>query len=77
LVDGTVLEQQVLNSNQGNQLYEFIPVAKDVYLIKLQGTNFYITPSNENGLINSSIMLSNKKEGKLQQWTIYEQHPKI
>lgn len=77
LVDGTVLEQQVLISNQGNQLLKFIPVEKDVYLIRLKGTEFYITPSDENGIVNSNITLSNKNGSKLQQWTIYEQHPKI
>jgi len=74
-VDGTELEQQVLISNQGNQLLEFLPVEKDVYLIKLKGTELYITPSEEKGIVNSSIILSKKNGSKLQQWTIYEQHP--
>ncbi len=76
-VDGTELEQQVLNSEQENQIFEFIPVEKNVYLIRLKGTEFYITPSEDKGIVNSSIILSNKNGSKLQQWTIYEQHPKI
>jgi len=61
-VDGIELEQQVLNSEQENQVFEFLPVEKDVYLIRLKETELYIILSKKNG-------------SKLQQWTIYEQHP--
>ena len=45
------------------------------YLIKLKGTDLYITPSDEEGKINSQIILAKKNGTKLQQWTINEQHP--
>ncbi|HEX5153269.1 MAG TPA: RICIN domain-containing protein [Parafilimonas sp.] len=73
---GNALEEQPLN-NRDVQQYEFILVDKDVYLIKLKGTDLYITPSDKEGTVNSHIILSKKEGDKLQQWTIYEQHPTI
>lgn len=73
--EGTSLEQQPLISKQSNQQYEFIPVKKNIYLIRLKGTDLYITPSDNKGTINSEIILAKKNGSKLQQWTIYEQKP--
>ena len=71
---GDALKQQPVK-NTTIQQYEFIPVEKNVYLIKLKGTDLYITPSDEKGTVNTPIILSKKDGSKLQQWTIYEQHP--
>lgn len=73
---GDALKQQPVK-NTTVQQYEFIQVEKNVYLIKLKGTELYITPSDKNGTVNSAIILSKKDGSKLQQWTIYEQHPEI
>ncbi len=73
---GDVLKQQPIN-NTVSQQYEFVPVEKNVYLIKLKGTDLYITPSEEEGKVNAPIIFSKKTGSKLQQWTIYEQHPEI
>ncbi|MEO6639525.1 MAG: RICIN domain-containing protein [Ginsengibacter sp.] len=73
---GDVLKQQPI-SNTDNQLYEFIPVKENVYLIKLKGTDLYVTPSKEDGKINAPIIFSKKSGSKMQQWSIYEQHPDI
>lgn len=72
---GSALQQQALVAKQSNQQYEFIPVGKDHFLIRLKGTDLYLTPSDANGDINSTIILANKDGGRLQQWTIYEQNP--
>ena len=74
VVEGNTLEEQPLMNNAVQQ-YEFIPVEKNVYLIKLKGTDLYITPADEKGTVNSQIILAKKDGSKLQQWTIYEQHP--
>jgi hypothetical protein len=75
--DGNLLQQEPLISKQANQQYEFIPVQKDIYLIRLKGTDLYITPSDNKGTINSEIILAEKNGSKLQQWEIYEQKPEI
>ena len=74
--EGNSLEEQPLMNSEIQQ-YEFIPVEKGVYLIKLKGTDLYVTPSDKEGTINSQIILGKKDGTKLQQWTIYEQHPTI
>ncbi len=73
--DRIALEQQPLVLNQQSQQYEFVPVEKDTYLIKLKGTGLYITPSDNKGAENADIILAAKNGNKLQQWTIYEQKP--
>jgi hypothetical protein len=73
---GDVLKQQPI-SNSVIQQYEFIPDGKNIYLIKLKGLDLYITPSDDRGTINGPVILSKKDGSKLQQWTIYEQHPEI
>lgn len=73
--ENSKLEEQPLIANQANQLFEFLPAEKNLYLIKLKGTELYVTPSDEKGTVNSPIVLAKKKTGKLQLWTIYEQKP--
>ena len=74
---GIALEEQPLVTGAAQQQYEFIPLKKNTYLIRLKGTGLYITPADEKGAVNSGILLAAKKEGPLQQWTIYEQHPEM
>jgi len=74
---GTPLHQEPINTAGTGQQYEFEPAGKNTYLIKLKGTDLYITPSGENGTVNSSIILASKSGNKLQQWTIYQQSPTI
>lgn len=74
-VNGTPLHQQPITLNRNNQLYEFILIDKDVYMIKLKNTDLYLSPADPKGTENSAIILSEKRGGKQQLWTIYEQHP--
>jgi len=74
---GVEMQQQPFTDHQANQQYEFILVADKVYLIKLKGTDLYLTPSDETGTVNSSIILSQKAGGKIQQWTLYGQKPEM
>ncbi len=71
------MHQQPMVENMNEQEYEFIPVKKDVYLIKLKGSDLYLTPSDSKGTTNSAIILAEKNATALQQWTIYEQDPEI
>ena len=73
---GDVLNEQPIG-NTIIQQYEFIPVSKNVFLIKVKDTELYLTPSDNKGTINAPVILSKKTGIKLQQWTIYEQHPTI
>jgi hypothetical protein len=70
-----VLEQQPLTALQQNQLYEFIVVEKNVYMIRAKNTDLFITAADKDGTSNSGITLAKKDGSKLQYWTIYEQHP--
>jgi hypothetical protein len=76
IAEGSSLEQQPL-STEANQQYEFAQIKNDVYIIKLKGTELYVTPGDKNGSTNSEIILEKKIDGPLQQWTIYIQHPEI
>jgi hypothetical protein len=69
------LEEQPISLGSSNQQYEFEPAGKDIYLIKLKGTDLYITPEDKKGTSNSAIILVKKTKTKEQQWTIYEQAP--
>lgn len=75
--DGVSLEQRPMQENEPGQQYEFIPIEKDSYLIKLKDKDLYLTPSDNKGTTNSAIILTEKNNSKLQQWIIYEQHPEI
>ncbi len=72
---GVLLEQQPLIALQANQEYDFIPVEKNIYLIRAKGTDLYITPVDKDGTTDTGITLAKKDDSKLQQWTIYEQKP--
>ena len=74
---GTALVQQPIAENSASQQWEFIPEGKNTYLIRLKGTDLYVTPSDSKGAINSQTILAKKDGSKLQQWTIYEQHPEM
>lgn len=73
--DAVVMEEQPLVIDATNQQYEFIKVKKDTYLIRLKSTELYLTPADSEGSINSPILLANKKDTLLQQWSIYPQNP--
>jgi len=73
--DKVGLEEQPLSSGANNQQFEFIPVEKDYYLIRLKGTDLYLTPSDGKGTVNAPIVLAKKNNTKLQYWTLHEQHP--
>jgi hypothetical protein len=75
-VEGTNLEQSPLIENNADQQYEFIPVDKDYYLIKLKDRDLYLTADSKGG-INAPVTLSKKGNSKLQYWSIYEQHPEM
>lgn len=68
-------EEQPLVDASPNQQYEFIGVKKDTYLIKLKGTDLYLTPADIKGKVNSAIILASKRNTPEQLWTIYEQSP--
>lgn len=75
--EGVTLEQSPLLDNDSNQQYEFIPVDKNLYLIKLKNKELYLAPADSKGSINTAIILTKKTNTKLQQWSIYEQHPEM
>jgi hypothetical protein len=68
-------DEQPLVPGDTKQQYEFIPIKKDTYLIKLKGTDLYVTPADPKGEVNSAIILVAKKGTPDQQWFIYEQAP--
>lgn len=68
-------EEQPLITDAPNQQYEFVKVKPDTYLIKLKGTDLYVTPADSKGKVNSAIILADKKNTPEQLWTIYEQAP--
>lgn len=68
-------EEQPLVKEDPKQQYEFIAVKKDTYLIKLKGTDLYITPADSKGSVNSAIVLAKKRTTPDQLWNIYEQSP--
>ncbi|MEO8414251.1 MAG: RICIN domain-containing protein [Ginsengibacter sp.] len=74
--NGDELKQQSIN-NTVSQQYEFLPVEKNIYLIRLKGTDLYVTPSDSSGTVNAPLILSKRNNSKWQQWIIYEQHPVI
>ena len=73
--EAVVMEEQPLLADDAGQQYEFIPAGKNIYLIRLKGTEFYISPADSKGTINSAIVLARRNDTPLQQWTLYEQHP--
>jgi hypothetical protein len=75
ITDGVSLEQQPLNETDKLQQWEFLPVGRTSFLIRLKDTEYYVTPSEETGTTNSKIILAGKRTDSLQYWTIYQQHP--
>lgn len=69
------LEEQPLKPGSTQQQWEFVKVAANTYRIKLADADLYVTPANEQGTVNSRILLRPKVEGPLQYWTLHEQHP--
>ena len=74
---GVAMEEQPLLAGNAQQQYEFIAAGKNSYLIRLKGTELYITPADDKGTVNGAIVLVPKNNSKLQQWMIYEQHPEF
>lgn len=72
---GALFNEQPLEQLKDSQMYGFEPAGKNTYLIKLKGTDQYITPPGENSEINSAVVLAPKRGGKSQQWAIYQQSP--
>lgn len=72
---GVALEEQPLNADNATQQYEFEPIDQDTFLIKLKGTDLYLTPSDKKGSVNSKIILAKKTNTKDQYWDIYQQSP--
>ena len=72
---GVAFEEQPMQEGSNNQQYEFISVKKDTFLIRLKGSNLYITPADPDGEVNSAIILAEKSGSSLQEWTIYKQTP--
>jgi len=52
-------------------------MGKETYLIKLKGTDLYLTPGDDQGETNTPLKLAHRMEGNLQFWTLIEQHPTI
>jgi hypothetical protein len=73
--DGCTLEQQKLVSGNAVQEWEFISAGKDSYLIRLKGTELYITLSDPLGKTNSAIVLKPKTSSDLQLWKLVKQNP--
>ncbi|GAA3920889.1 hypothetical protein GO495_00830 [Chitinophaga oryziterrae] len=72
---GEAFTEQPLVQQSTAQQYEFVPLRKNVYLIKLQGTDLYLTPAGADAKINTPVILAKKNGTAAQEWTIYEQHP--
>ncbi|TFF35018.1 RICIN domain-containing protein [Mucilaginibacter psychrotolerans] len=71
---GTAFNEQPLEQLKSSQLYDFEPAGKDTYLIKLKGTEQYITSPGDSE-VNTQVILAPKTGDKSQQWTIYQQSP--
>lgn len=72
---GVALEQQPLAEGDEKQEYHFEKAGKNVFRIKLKGTDLYLMPSDKAGNQNSTIILAKKIDTQLQYWTIYQQSP--
>ena len=74
--DGRSLEEQPVKEGDKKQQYEFVKVEKGQYLIRLAGTDLFITAPSDNS--NSSLIkLTPKNNSALQLWTLKEQHPTL
>lgn len=71
----TAFDEQPLVAGEAKQQYQFIRVKKDTYMIKVKGTELYLTPADGKGSVNSAIILAAKSNTPNQLWSIYEQAP--
>lgn len=71
----TAFDEQPLVAGDAKQQYQFIRVKKDTYMIKVKGTELYLTPADGKGSVNSAIILAAKSNTPNQLWSIYEQAP--
>jgi len=69
---GVTLWQQPLGGSS-LQFWEFVKRETETYLIRLKGTELYITISSDKN--NSDIVLMPLQDSDDQQWRIIEQHP--
>lgn len=72
--EGVALWQQPLEANS-IQYWEFIEQADKTYLIRLKGTELYITVSSDES--NTDIILMPMQNSPEQQWRLIEQHPVV
>ncbi|MDR2660196.1 MAG: RICIN domain-containing protein [Spirochaetaceae bacterium] len=71
---GVTLWQQPLADNDKSQYWEFISQGNDTYLIRLSGTQFYITTSSDD--TDSNIILMPRQDNPTRQlWALVEQSP--
>lgn len=73
-VQNITLSEQPLES-KASQQYEFIPAGNNSYLIKLKGTDLYITSPTDKEVVNANIILAKKNGADTQRWTIHMQNP--
>lgn len=71
---GSALEQQPLAASDAQQ-WEFIKKGNNTYLIRLKGTELYITASSSQ--TNTDIVLQPEKKEALQQWRLVAQNPNM
>ncbi|RFM32598.1 RICIN domain-containing protein [Chitinophaga silvisoli] len=64
--EGVTLEEQPI----ADQQYELLPGEKNTYLIRVKGTELYITQGEDN-----IVLAAKKKDLKSQSWILVEQHP--
>jgi hypothetical protein len=69
---GVFLHQQPIEANS-LQYWEFIKRSDETYLIRLKGTELYITVTSDKK--NSEIILMPNQNSSNQQWKLIEQHP--
>jgi len=72
---GVPLVEEAIGNGSATQQYEFIKDKEDGYLIRLKGTNWYVTPEDKKGSSNSAIVLAAKTDTPDQLWRIYQQEP--
>lgn len=75
-VDGKGLEEQILDKNSTTQEYQVVKTSANHYLIKLWGTQLYLTAPDD-ASDTDLIALTPRKDSDLQLWTFKEQHPKL
>lgn len=72
--EGVSLWQQPIKE-ENQQYWEFIEQADNTYLIRLKGTDLYVTASSDK--TNSNIILMPKQNSVAQQWKLIKQKPWI